>query len=173
MTTIEKPEYSVVGTRPVRPDGVEKVTGRAQYGADVQLPGLIQGRILRSPHAHARIVSIDTSEAEKVPGVFAVITAKDFPAAADKIEDLGESAVNLKDALDNILASDKALYRGHAVAAVAATNGHVAEEALAKIKVQYEVLPPVLDVRDAMREDAPLLNEKRHTKTLMTGELSE
>jgi CO/xanthine dehydrogenase Mo-binding subunit len=152
---------------------VEKVTGRAQYGADVQLPGLIQGRILRSPHAHARIVSIDTSEAEKVPGVFAVITAKDFPAAADKIEDLGESAVNLKDALDNILASDKALYRGHAVAAVAATNGHVAEEALAKIKVQYEVLPPVLDVRDAMREDAPLLNEKRHTKTLMTGELSE
>ncbi|MBK6560484.1 MAG: xanthine dehydrogenase family protein molybdopterin-binding subunit [Dehalococcoidia bacterium] len=173
MTTIERPEYKVIGTRPVRPDGVEKVTGRAQYGADVHPAGLIYGRILRSPHAHARILSVDTSEAEKHPGVFAVITAKDFPSAEDKMEDLGETAVNLKDALDNILASTKALYRGHAIAAVAALNGHVAEEALAKIKVQYEVLPPVLNVRDAMREDAPLLNEARRTKTLMTGELSD
>jgi CO/xanthine dehydrogenase Mo-binding subunit len=173
MTTVEKPEYKVIGTRPIRPDGVEKVTGRAQYGADIHLPGLIQGRILRSPHAHARIVSIDTSEAEKHPGVFAVLTAKDFPGAEDKMEELGESAINVREALDNILASEKALYRGHAIAAVAATNGHVAEEALAKIKVVYEVLPPVLNVRDAMREDAPLLSEKRRTKTLMTGELSE
>ncbi len=173
MTTVERPEYKVIGTRPIRPDGVEKVTGKAQYGADIHLPGLIHARILRSPHAHARILSVDTSEAQKHPGVFAIVTAKDFPAASDKIEDLGESAVNLKDALDNILASTKALYRGHAVAAVAATNSHVAEEALAKIKVQYEILPPVLNVRDAMREDAPLLNETRHTKTLMTGALSE
>ncbi|MEO8538314.1 MAG: xanthine dehydrogenase family protein molybdopterin-binding subunit [bacterium] len=173
MTTIDRPEYKVIGTRPVRPDGVEKVTGRAQYGADIHLPGLIHGRILRSPHAHAKILSIDTSEAAKVQGVFAILTNKDFPGASDKVEELGESAVNLKDALDNILASDKVLYRGHAVAAVAAINGHVAEEALSKIKVEYELLPPVLDVRDAMREDAPLLNESRHTKTLMTGELSE
>ncbi len=173
MTTIDKPEYKVIGTRPVRPDGVEKVTGKAQYGADIHLPGLLQGRILRSPHAHARILSIDTSEAEKHPGVFAVLTSKDFPGAEDKMEELGESAIKVKEALDNILAGEKALYRGHAVAAVAAVNGHVAEEALAKIKVQYEVLPPVLNVRDAMREDAPLLSETRRTKTLMTGELSE
>jgi CO/xanthine dehydrogenase Mo-binding subunit len=173
MTTIEKPEYKVVGTRPIRPDGVEKVTGRAQYGADIHLPGLIHGRILRSPHAHARIISVDTTEAEKHPGVFAVLTAKDFPGAEDKMEELGESAINVKEALDNILAGEKALYRGHAIAAVAAVNAHVAEEALAKIKVQYEPLPAVLDVRDAMREDAPLLSEKRHTKTLMTGEMSE
>ncbi|MGE3073973.1 MAG: xanthine dehydrogenase family protein molybdopterin-binding subunit [Dehalococcoidia bacterium] len=173
MTTIERPEYKVIGTRPIRPDGAEKVTGKAQYGADIHLPGLIQGRILRSPHAHAKILSVDTSEAEKHPGVLAVITAKDFPGAEDKVEELGESAINLKDALDNILASDKALYRGHAIAAVAALNGHIAEEAMAKIKVQYEVLPPVMNVRDAMRDDAPLLNENRHTKTLMTGEMSE
>lgn len=173
MTTIDKPEYKVVGTRPIRPDGVEKVTGRAQYGADIHLPGLIHGRILRSQHAHARILSVDTSEAEKHPGVFAVLTAKDFPGAEDKMEELGESAINVKEALDNILAGEKALYRGHAIAAVAAVNAHVAEEALAKIKVRYEPLPAVLDVRDAMREDAPLLSEKRHTKTLMTGEMSE
>ncbi|MFN8617219.1 MAG: xanthine dehydrogenase family protein molybdopterin-binding subunit [Dehalococcoidia bacterium] len=149
------------------------MTGRAQYGADIHLPGLIHGRILRSPHAHARIISVDTTEAEKHPGVFAVLTAKDFPGAEDKMEELGESAINVKEALDNILAGEKALYRGHAIAAVAAVNAHVAEEALAKIKVQYEPLPAVLDVRDAMREDAPLLSEKRHTKTLMTGEMSE
>ncbi|HMO54739.1 MAG TPA: xanthine dehydrogenase family protein molybdopterin-binding subunit, partial [Tepidiformaceae bacterium] len=173
MTTVERPSYSVIGTRPVRPDGVEKVTGKAQYGADIRLPGLIHGRILRSPHAHARIVSVDTSAAEAHPGVLAVVTAKDLPVANDKVEELGESVVNLKEASDNVLASDKVLYKGHAIAAVAAANPHVAEEALAKIKVEYEVLPPVLDVRDAMREDAPLLKEDRHTKTLMTGELSE
>ena len=173
MTTIERPEYKVIGTRPIRPDGAEKVTGKAQYGADIHLPGLVHGRILRSPHAHAKIVSIDTSAAAAHPGVLAVITSKDFPGAEDKVEELGESAINLKDALDNILASDKALYRGHAIAAIAALNGHIAEEALAKINVQYEVLPPVIDVRDAMREDAPLLNENRKTKTLMTGATSE
>ncbi|MCZ2108295.1 MAG: xanthine dehydrogenase family protein molybdopterin-binding subunit [Dehalococcoidia bacterium] len=172
MTTIDKPGYSVIGTRPVRPDGVEKVTGKAQYGADVRLPGMIHGRILRSPHAHARILSIDTSEAEKHPGVFAVVTHKDFPLADDRVEEIGESAVNLRELSSNILASEKALYRGHAIAAVAAINGHVAEEALARIKVEYEVLPPVLDVRDAMREDAPLLSEKRFTKS-MGGTVSE
>jgi CO/xanthine dehydrogenase Mo-binding subunit len=173
VTTAERPTYSVIGTRPIRPDGVEKVTGKAQYGADIHLPGLIHAKILRSPHAHARILSIDTSEAEKHPGVLAVVTHRDLPTAADKIEELGESAVNVKEVSDNILASDKALYRGHAIAAVAAASPHVAELALAKIRVEYEALPPVLDVRDAMRDDAPLLNESRRTKTLMTGELSE
>lgn len=172
MTTIDKPQYKVVGTRPVRPDGVEKVTGAAKYGADVHLPGLLEARVLRSPHAHARIRSIDTSEAEKMPGVAAVVTHTDLPAASDKIQDLGEGAVNLRELSSNILAHDKALYHGHAVAAVAARSAHEAEAALAKIKVEYEKLPPVLNVRDAMREDAPLLDESRHTKTV-AGEKSE
>jgi CO/xanthine dehydrogenase Mo-binding subunit len=163
MTTTERPHYKVIGTRPIRPDGVEKVTGRAQYGADIRLPGLVYGRILRSPHAHARILSIDTSEAEKMPGVLAVTTARDLPAAADKVEEMGEQAVNLRELSDNILASTKVLYHGHAVAGVAAVTAHQAEEAVRAIKVEYEVLPPVLNVVDAMRPDAPLLSEQRIT----------
>ncbi|HEY4668916.1 MAG TPA: hypothetical protein VIH05_03995, partial [Tepidiformaceae bacterium] len=147
MTTIDRTGYKVIGTRPVRPDGVEKVTGKAQYGADIRLPGLIHGRILRSPHAHARILSIDTSEAETIPGVMGVLTAKELPAADDAIQDLGEGAVNLRELSDNVLALEKVLYRGHAVAAVAATSPHIAEEALKKIRVEYEPLPAVLDVR--------------------------
>ncbi|MGI8926826.1 MAG: xanthine dehydrogenase family protein molybdopterin-binding subunit [Tepidiformaceae bacterium] len=172
MTTTERAPYKVIGTRPIRPDGVEKVTGKAQYGADIRLPGMIHGAILRSPHAHARILTIDTSGAESYPGVLAVLTAKDFPAAADMVQDLGEGAVNLKELSDNVLASDKALYRGHAIAAVAAANAHVAEEALATIRVEYEILTPVTDVRDAMRPDSPLLSEKRFTKDL-GGKVSE
>jgi len=166
MTTIDRTGYKVIGTRPVRPDGVEKVTGKAQYGADIRLPGLIHGRILRSPHAHARILSIDTSEAETIPGVMGVLTAKELPAADDAIQDLGEGAVNLRELSDNVLALEKVLYRGHAVAAVAATSPHIAEEALKKIRVEYEPLPAVLDVRDAMRDDAPLLKEDRYTKSM-------
>ncbi|MGH2633936.1 MAG: xanthine dehydrogenase family protein molybdopterin-binding subunit, partial [Tepidiformaceae bacterium] len=101
-----------------------------------------------------------------------VITNRDFPTAADVIADLGEGSANLKFLVDNVLASDKVLYRGHAVAAVCAASPHVAEEALALIKVEYEVLPPVMDVRDAMREDAPLLSERRHTKSI-GGKTSE
>jgi CO/xanthine dehydrogenase Mo-binding subunit len=173
MTTVERPQYRVIGTRPIRPDGVEKVTGKALYGADIRLPGMIYGKVLRSPHAHARIRSIDTSAAEQAPGVLAVVTHADLPAASDRVEELGESAVNVKEVSENILASEKVLYRGHAVAAVAATSPHLAEEALKLIRVEYEVLPPVLDVLDAMRDDAPLLDENRRTKTLMTGELSD
>jgi CO/xanthine dehydrogenase Mo-binding subunit len=172
MTTVERPQYKVIGTRPVRPDGVEKVTGKAQYGADIQLAGLLHGRILRSPHAHARILSIDTSEAEKLEGVLAIVTHLDFPKADDNVQQLGESIVNTSEVSENILASEKALYRGHAIAAVAATSPHIAEEACKKIRVEYEVLPPVLDVRDAMREDAPLLDERRHTRS-MGGQKSE
>ncbi|MBI3962571.1 MAG: xanthine dehydrogenase family protein molybdopterin-binding subunit, partial [Deinococcus sp.] len=151
-------EYKVIGTRPIRPDGTDKVTGRAIYGADFKLPGLLHGKILRSPHAHARIRRIDTRRAEALPGVRAAVTAQDLPRLEDRIADLGEGAVNLKYLSDNILASDKVLYKGHAVAAVAAINPHVAEEALKLIDVEYEVLPPVLDVRQAMKENAPLLH---------------
>ena len=162
----EKKEYKVIGTRPIRHDGVDKVTGRAIYGADFQITGLLHGRVLRSPHAHARIVSIDTSRAEAHPGVKGVVTAQDLPAAEDKMADLGEGAVNLKYLCDNILASDKALYKGHAIAAVAATNPHIAEEACELIDVEYEVLSPVLEVRAAMEPDAPVLHENLRTSSL-------
>ncbi len=162
----EKKEYKVIGTRPIRHDGVDKVTGRAIYGADFQITGLLHGRVLRSPHAHARIVSIDTSRAEAHPGVKGVVTAQDLPEAEDKIADLGEGAVSLKYLCDNILASDKALYKGHAIAAVAATDPHIAEEACELIDVEYEVLPPLLEVRAAMEPDAPIIHENIRTSSL-------
>jgi len=165
MTMTATP-YKVIGSRPLRPDGVDKVTGRAIYGADVRLPGMLYGKVLRSPHAHARIVSIDTAAALALRGVRAVITAQDLPAIGAKIADLGESTVNLRYASNNILAHDKVLYHGHAVAAIAADNVHIAEEALALIKVEYEVLPHVLDGKQAMSEDAPILLDDLRTNEL-------
>ena len=167
----ENKDYKVIGTRPIRHDGVDKVTGRALYGADFQMAGLLHGRVLRSPHAHARILSIDTSRAEALPGVKGVVTAKDIPDPGNKIADLGEGAVDLKHLCDNILASDKVLYKGHAVAAVAATNPHIAEEACTLIDVEYEVLTPVLEVRQAMEPDAPLVHE--HLRTTSFGETAD
>lgn len=166
MTMTTTKPYKVIGSRPLRPDGVDKVTGRAIYGADVKLPGMLYGKVLRSPHAHARIVSIDASAALALRGVRAVITAQDLPAIGDKIADLGESTVNLRYASNNILAHDKVLYHGHAVAAVAADNVHIAEEALALIKVEYEVLPHVLDGKQAMSADAPILLDDLRTNEL-------
>ncbi|HLX36586.1 MAG TPA: hypothetical protein VKR29_02255, partial [Candidatus Binataceae bacterium] len=126
--------FRVIGTRPIRHDGVDKVTGRAKYGADYTLPGMLHGKVLRSPHAHARIKSIKCDAARALPGVFAVITSADLPAAGDKVQDLGEGAVNTKYVSMNILAHDKALYDGHAIAAVAAVNAHVADQALKLIE---------------------------------------
>ncbi len=154
-------EYNVVGTRPVRPDGADKVTGKARYSADINLPGMLYGKILRSPHAHARIKKLDTSRAEAHPGVRAVITGADLLQPAGRASDLTEGAmVNYKFLSNNVLAQEKALYKGHAIAAVAAASAHVAEEALALIDVEYEVLPPVLDAPEAMKEDAPLVHER-------------
>ena len=163
MTTAEKTGYRVVGTRPVRPDGVDKVTGRARYGADISLPGMLWGRIKRSPHAHARIISIDTSKADALPGVSCVITHADLPGAADELVDLGETVTPYKWTLENVFASEKVLYQGHAVAAVAATDPHVAEDALDLIEVEYEPLTPVLNVHDAMADAAPILHPGMHT----------
>ena len=156
--------FKWVGTRPIRPDGVPKVTGRALYGADMKMAGMLYGRILRSPHAHARIKSIDTSKAEKLPGVKAVVTAKDFPD--QKFEYIGPErvAVNFWHVSRNIMAREKTLYEGHAVAGVAAINLRIAEEALALIEVDYEVLPHVIDVDAAMAPDAPLLFEDMVTR---------
>ncbi len=164
-------EYNIVGKRPIRPDGVDKVTGRAQYGADVKLTGLLYGKVLRSPHPHARIRSIDTSKAEALPGVKAVITAKDLPFASLSREELGGDYGRLKFASDHMMASDKALFKGHPVAAVAATNAHVAESALALIEVDYEVLDAVVEVREAMKDGAPLLHEDLRTSVM--GEIAD
>jgi xanthine dehydrogenase molybdenum-binding subunit len=154
-------EYNVVGTRPIRHDGAEKVTGRAAYGADVRLPGLLHGKILRSPHAHARIKSIDTRHAAEVPGVHAIITSADLAQPSGRVVDLAEGVIhNIRFLSNNIMAADKVLYKGHAVAAVAATSPHIAEEALKLIQVEYEVLPPVRNAEEAMRAGAPLLHER-------------
>jgi xanthine dehydrogenase molybdenum-binding subunit len=171
MASTEKNQFKVIGTRPVRHDGADKVTGRAIYGADFRLAGLVHGKMLRSPHAHARIKSIDTSEAEKMSGVLAVVTAADMPDLKDKIADLGEGSVNLAHLGANVLAHKKVLYKGHAVAAVAAVNPHVAEAAAKRIKVDYEVLPAVTWVLDAMQPDAPLLHDDVYTSSM--GKKSE
>ncbi|MDG4909723.1 xanthine dehydrogenase family protein molybdopterin-binding subunit [Mesorhizobium sp. WSM4898] len=151
--------FSSVGTRPLRPDGVDKVTGRARYGADFNMAGQLVGRVLRSPHAHAIIKKIDTSKAEKLAGVKAVITAKDLPDLTD-----GDAA--MFDTLDNCMARKKALYDGHAVAAVAAIDARTARQALKLIEVDYEVLPHVTDVDEAMQHHAPLINDAIFTEGL-------
>ena len=155
--------FKVVGTRPIRHDALDKVTGRAKYGADVQMAGMLHGKILRSPHAHARIRSINTSRAEVLPGVKAVVTAEDFPIFADKVLDFGETLGNIRMIAENIMARGRVLYKGHAVAAIAATDAHIAEEALNLIQVDYEVLSPILSIHDALKEDAPLLHENLTT----------
>ena len=169
MTTAEKKapgdrKFRVVGTRPIRPDGLGKVTGSDKYGGDVRLPGMLHGRMLRSPHAHARIKKIDVRKAEALPGVKAVITAKDFPEIPKGEMNLGETAASAESLGENAMASKKVLYKGHAVAAVAATTPHIAEEALDLIEVDYEVLPPILDLREAMVDGSPLIHENQTTK---------
>ena len=167
-------QYTVVGTRPIRHDGADKVTGRALYGADTQMAGLLYGYVLRSPHAHARIKRVDTSKAEQFPGVKAVVIAADFPQTPDRMVDLGEGDTPLSYARGNVLASGKALYRGHAVAAIAATSVHAAEEAAGLIEVDYEVLPSVLTAPEAMQDGASILHQDLKTKEFgeQTGRVS-
>ena len=149
--------YRVIGTRPIRHDGFDKVTGRAKYGADYAFPGMLFGKVLRSPHAHAVIKSIKVDKALALPGVKAIVTSADLPQLADKMEAAGEQAINLAQLSANILARGKALYDGHAIAAVAATSPHIAEEALRLIEVDYEALAPVMTVEDAMKPGATIL----------------
>ena len=154
-------EFKVLGTRPIRHDALDKVTGQARYGADIHLPGMLHGKVLRSPHAHARIKSIDTSRALDLPGVKAVATSADLPQLSGRPVDVGEgAALNPRFLSNNILAADKALYKGHAVAAVAAENPHIAEKALSLIDVDYEPLPAVQDCKKAMEPGAPILHER-------------
>ena len=133
-------EYAVLGKRVTRVDALEKVTGAAQYGGDVHLPGMLHGKFVRSAHPHAKILNIDTSEAEKLPGVRAIVTQDDVESGR------------------RVFATDKVLYLGEPIAAVAATDPDIAEEAADLIKVDYEVLPAVQDVMEAIQPDAPRLH---------------
>ncbi|MFT7130220.1 MAG: CO/xanthine dehydrogenase Mo-binding subunit [Gammaproteobacteria bacterium] len=151
-TSYTNQNFKVVGTRVKRPDGLDKVTGRAKYGADATAPGQLVGLILRSPHAHAKIVKIDTSKAEKLEGVKAVVTSKDLP-------DYTNGDRGMLDILENCMARDRALYDGHAVAAVAAIDRQTAKKALKLIKVTYKILPHVTDVDEAMEENAPVVQD--------------
>ncbi len=152
--------FKQVGTRPRRPDGIDKVTGRALYGADMSAPGMLTGRVLRSPHAHARIVSIDTAKAQALPGVKAVVTSADFGVPDD---------ASLRDVQDNCMARDKVLYDGHAVAAVAAVDAATARAALKLIHVEYETLPHVTDVDVAMTPAAPVVLDGRALENVPAG----
>ncbi|MEM7099740.1 MAG: xanthine dehydrogenase family protein molybdopterin-binding subunit [Pseudomonadota bacterium] len=149
-------KFKVIGNRFKRPDGVDKVTGRARYGADASAPGQLVGLVLRSPHAHAKIKKIDTSKAEKLPGVKAIITSDDLP-------DLTGGARDMANILENCMARGRALYDGHAVAAVAAVDNQTARKALKLINVSYQVLPHVTDVDEALKEDAPVIHDWVYT----------
>jgi CO/xanthine dehydrogenase Mo-binding subunit len=163
MKGLGERKFKVVGTRPLRPDGVDKVTGRAKFGADVHVPNMLIGKVLRSPHAHARIKSIDTTKARGLRGVKAVITSADFGDLPSEFIPAGEMMVNYRDMTRNVMAREKALYEGHAVAAVAATSEAIAAQALKLIEVEYEVLPHVMDVAQAMEPGAPLLHDNMYT----------
>lgn len=140
--------FKVVGTRPDRPDGIDKVTGRAKFGADAYAAGMLHAICIRSPHAHAKIIKIDASKAEAMPEVKAVVTRADF------VEGLEGENWNI---LENVMASDTALYDGHTVAAVAATTPLAARDAAKLIHVEYEIIPHVTDVDKAMAKDAPVI----------------
>lgn len=152
--------FKVVGTRPNRPDGVDKVTGRALFGADTSMPGMLHAAIVRSPHAHAKIKGIDASKAEALKGVKAVVTRADFAKGLTGGD---------WDILENVIAGDKALYDGHAVAAVAATSALIARDAAKLIAVDYEVLPHVTDVDAAMASDAPVIRDGAADKSVPDG----
>jgi xanthine dehydrogenase molybdenum-binding subunit len=159
MSTTAEHQFKVIGTRPVRHDGVDKVTGRAKYGADYSWPDMLHGKVLRSPLAHARIKSINVEKALRLPGVKAIVTGKDLVDLPGRRTSMGEMMMNPHDISHNILARDEVMYNGHAIAAVAATSPHIAEEALNLIEVEYEPLPFVMTVKDAMAPGAPIVLE--------------
>ncbi len=138
-----------IGKRTIRPDGVDKVTGRATFGADFSQPGMLHGKVLRSPHPHARIKSINFDKALALPGVKAVMSGKDlvdFPWDKPAILGIQDLRYNSR----NVMARDRAFYAGHPVAAVAATSAKIAAAAVKLIEVDYEVLPWVIDVDEAL-----------------------
>lgn len=159
-------QYKYIGTRSIRPDGYDKVTGKAAYGADFSAAGMLHGKVLRSPHAHARIKSLDLSRALAQPGVLAAVSSNDFAPTPEELKAASTGATDFLDLSDNILARDKVLYHGHAVAAIAATSEAIALEAMQLIDVEYEVLPHVTGIAAAMAENAPVLHEDLFTSGL-------
>ena len=157
---VKKDDFKVVGTRPNRPDGIDKVTGRAKFGADAYAPGMLHAAIVRSPHAHAKILKIDTSRAEAMKEVKAICTRADF------VDGLTGEDWNI---LENVMAGDTALYDGHAVAAVTATTALAARDAAKLIEVEYEILPHVTDVDKAMAKDAPIIRDGTADKSVPEG----
>nr|WP_323776825.1 xanthine dehydrogenase family protein molybdopterin-binding subunit [Amylibacter sp.] len=157
---VKTDNFKVVGQRVKRPDGIDKVTGKAKFGADVVAPGMLFAAIIRSPHAHARIVKIDTTKAAALKGVKGFVTRADFAT--------GLKGGNL-DILENVMAGEKALYDGHAVAAVAATSALIARDAAKLVEVEYEILPHVTDVDKAMLADAPVIREGAADKSVPEG----
>ena len=153
-------KFKYIGTRPNRPDGLDKVTGRAKYGADFNAPNMLHAAVLRSPHAHARITKIDTSKVEALSGVKAIVTRADFPTGLK-----GENFY----LQENTIAGDRVLYDGHAVAAVAATSALIAKDAIKLIEVEYEILPHVTDVDEAMKPDAPVIREDAQDHSVPEG----
>ena len=153
-TVLSKVSFDVVGSRPIRHDGSDKVTGLARYGADIYPTNYIHGKVLRSPYAHAKIISIDTSEAEKLDGVISIVTHHDFPESKTK---------DLKYLRENSLAKDKVLYVGHAIVGVAANSLHIAEEALELIKVEYEIIDPVMTAPLGSTDESSILHDDLRT----------
>ncbi len=156
----------VIGQRVPRIDALEKVTGRAKYTSDLKLPGMLYGAFLRSPHAHAKIKRIDTSKAEALPGVKAVLTQAKLAGKVAKLVDEAHGTVTDFKAF----ADTKVKYQGEKIAAVAATSRDIAEEAARLIEVEYEVLPAVVDARDAIRSDAPIIHEDEKPFVAANGE---
>jgi len=164
-------ELRSVGKRLPRPDAAPKVTGAAQYGADIKLPGMLAGRILSSPYPHAKIVRIDTSRAKKLPGVEAIITFQDVPKSPFTRSAMAEALplnVYKDEVLDQYIMEDKARYVGDWIAAVAAIDIPTAEKALGLIYVEYEQLPAVFDPVEAMKPGAPVIHEGKERNIAAT-----
>ena len=159
-------DYTTVGQSLPRVDGVEKATGAAKYGADIQLPGMLWGRFVRSPHPHARIKRIDTRKAEKIPGVKAILTHKSL--TADQALS-SEDTVHAMKSKQGLFASDKVRYQGEKIAVVAATDPDIADDAVEAIEVEYEILPGVNDVLEAIKPGAPLIFEEKAPVTTPDG----
>ncbi len=165
MKTRSQP-FRIIGRKTPKVDAIDKVTGRAQFGADVPLPRLLVGKVLRSAYAHARIRRIDTSIAAALPGVHAIITGNDLPTVTPGTPGRSGSATIQESYLSQeVLARDRVLFHGHAVAAVAATSSDIAEAALELIRVEYEPLPYVLDAVEAMQPGAVRLHDDLYTQT--------
>ena len=162
-TKEEGNKFKVIGSRPVRPDGMDKVTGKANFGADIVLNGMLYGAIHRSPHAHALIKKIDISKALKLKGVKSIITHSDL--ASLKPTDKNAN-VNFFDLARNVLAKDKVLYDGHAIAAVAAISQTIANKAAKLIEVEYKILKPVMDIKTAEKKSSPIIDKNIFTEGL-------